>query len=50
VFLTDADARRPSSGPGFQTAHDVRDYSVDTLDRLIVRLVRDELAALQTGE
>jgi hypothetical protein len=25
--------------------HDVRDYSVETLDKLIVRLVRDEMAA-----
>ena len=50
VFLTYADARRPASGPGRETVHDVRNYSVDTLDRLIVRLVRDELAALQTGE
>ena len=44
VFLTYRDANRPSSGPGNQTTHDVRDYSVDTLDELIVRLVRDELA------
>ncbi|KQP21756.1 VWA domain-containing protein [Pseudorhodoferax sp. Leaf267] len=44
VFLTYADARRPSSGPGRETVHDVRNYSVDTLDRLIVRLVREELA------
>ena len=26
-------------------AHEVRDYSVETLDRLIVRLVREEMAA-----
>lgn len=49
VFLTYADARRPSSGPGRETVHDVRNYSVDTLDRLIVRLVREELAGLQAG-
>ena len=46
VFLTYADARNPASGPGRQTAHDVANYSVDTLDRLIVRLVSDELAQL----
>lgn len=44
VFLTYRDARRPDSGPGRDTLHDVHDYSVDTLDELIVRLVRDELA------
>ncbi|MBX3654729.1 MAG: VWA domain-containing protein [Ramlibacter sp.] len=46
VFLTYADARRPSSGPGRETVHDVSHYSVDTLDRLIVRLVGDELGRL----
>ena len=44
VFLTYADARRPSSGPGRETVHDVKNYSVDTLDRLVVRLVSEELA------
>lgn len=45
VFLTYADASRPGiSGPGRETSHDVQDYSVDTLDRLIVRLVTEELA------
>ncbi|RYY94687.1 MAG: VWA domain-containing protein, partial [Comamonadaceae bacterium] len=44
VFLTYADAARPGSGPGRETVHDVKNYSVDTLDRLIVRLVTDELA------
>lgn len=47
VFLTYEDAQRPSSGPGRETVHDVSNYSVQTLDRLIVRLVRDELAPLQ---
>lgn len=46
VFLTYADAARPSSGPGRETVHDVNNYSVQTLDRLIVRLVREELAPL----
>ncbi len=50
VFLTYADAARPSSGPGRETAHDVRNYSVDTLDSLIVRLVSEELAPLQPGQ
>ena len=49
VFLTYADARNPGSGPGRDTVHDVRNYSVDTLDRLIVRLVADELGKLGTG-
>jgi Mg-chelatase subunit ChlD len=44
VFLTYADAARPGSGPGRETVHDVRNYSVDTLDRLVVRLVSEELA------
>jgi Mg-chelatase subunit ChlD len=44
VFLTYAQAHNPSSGPGRETTHDVKNYSVDTLDRLIVRLVSDELA------
>ena len=44
VFLTYAQADRPGRGPGRETAHDVRNYSVDTLDRLIVRLVTEELA------
>jgi Mg-chelatase subunit ChlD len=44
VFLTYADRHRPASGPGRETVHDVRDYSVETLDKLIVRLVREELA------
>jgi Mg-chelatase subunit ChlD len=44
VFLTYADARQPGRGPGAETTHDVQNYSVDTLDRLVVRLVTDELA------
>lgn len=44
VFLTYARARHPGSGPGRETVHDVQNYSVDTLDRLIVRLVSEELA------
>lgn len=47
VFLTYADARRPGSGPGRETLHDVKNYSVETLDRLIVRLVTEELAKQQ---
>ncbi|HEY4082016.1 MAG TPA: VWA domain-containing protein [Burkholderiaceae bacterium] len=47
VFLTYADASRPESGPGRETVHDVNNYSVDTLDKLIVRLVTQELAALK---
>ena len=46
VFLTYKDAANPASGPGSQTVHDVGTYSVQTLDRLIVRLVSDELARL----
>jgi Mg-chelatase subunit ChlD len=44
VFLTYAQAHDPSSGPGRETVHDVGNYSVETLDRLVVRLVREELA------
>ena len=49
VFLTYAQAHQPSSGPGRETVHDVKNYSVDTLDRLIVRLVSEELARLPKG-
>ena len=45
VFLTYANANDPSSGPGRETVHEVRNYSVETLDALIVRLVREEMAA-----
>lgn len=44
VFLTYADPHRPGRGPGRETVHDVKNYSVDTLDRLVVRLVSEELA------
>ena len=49
VFLTYRDGADPSSGHGAETVHDVRNYSVQTLDRLIVRLVGDELARLPRG-
>ena len=48
VFLTYDQAHRPESGPGRETVHDVKNYSVDTLDRLIVRLVTEELGRLAT--
>ena len=46
VFLTYADASNPASGPGRETVHDVANYSVETLDRLIVRLITEELKHL----
>ena len=46
IFLTYADARSPSSGAGRETVHDVRNYSVQTLDKLVVRLVREEVEKL----
>ena len=46
IFLTYADASNPGSGPGRETLHDVRNYSVQTLDKLVVRLVREELEKL----
>ncbi|MCD9085545.1 VWA domain-containing protein [Stenotrophomonas sp. SY1] len=46
IFLTYKDASDPSSGPGSETVHEVANYSVDTLDQLVVRLVREELAQL----
>jgi Mg-chelatase subunit ChlD len=46
VFLTYADGSNPKSGPGVETEHDVANYSVDTLDKLIVQLVQEELAQL----
>lgn len=50
VFLTYADANNPSSGAGRETVHDVRNYSVSTLDSLIVRLVREELGLLPNSK
>ncbi|HET7792078.1 MAG TPA: VWA domain-containing protein [Rhizobacter sp.] len=47
VFLTYRDAANPGSGPGDKTLHDVKQYSVQTLDKLVVRLVSDELARLK---
>jgi hypothetical protein len=47
VFLTYREAHHPGSGPGTQTPHDVKQYSVQTLDRLVVRLVSEELARLK---
>jgi len=49
VFLTYRDASNPGSGPGTQTPHDVKQYSVQTLDKLVVRLVGEELARLKRG-
>ena len=49
VFLTYAQAHNPASGPGRETVHDVQNYSVDSLDRMIVRLVREDLARLGKG-
>lgn len=49
VFLTYREASDPGSGPGTQTLHDVNQYSVQTLDRLIVRLVGEEMARLRRG-
>lgn len=49
VFLTYAQARNPASGPGRETVHDVNNYSVQTLDKLVVRLVSDELARRPGG-
>ena len=46
VFLTYKNAAEPGSGPGTQTVHDVKNYSVQTLDRLVVRLVGEEMARL----
>ena len=48
VFLTYKDAADPASGPGSQTVHDVKQYSVQTLDRLVVRLVAEEMARLRS--
>lgn len=49
VFLTYKDAADPASGPGSRTVHDVGNYSVQTLDKLVVKLVGDELARLSRG-
>ena len=49
VFLTYRDAANPVSGPGRETVHEVNNYSVQTLDRLVVRLVSEELEQLPRG-
>lgn len=49
VFLTYKNAQQPGSGPGGETVHDVTQYSVQTLDKLIVRLVGEELTPLRPG-
>jgi Mg-chelatase subunit ChlD len=49
VFLTYKEATNPASGAGTQTVHDVGNYSVQTLDKLIVRLVSEELGKLPAG-
>jgi len=46
VFLTYDRAHDPGSGPGRETVHDVKNYSVTSLDRLIGRLIREELLPL----
>ena len=46
VFLTYDRAEDPGSGPGRETVHDVKNYSVSSLDRLIGRLIREELQPL----
>ena len=46
VFLTYEDGDDSTSGPGTETSHDVDNYSVNTLDKLVIRLVKDELARL----
>lgn len=49
IFLTYKNAADSGSGPGGETVHEVSNYSVDTLDKLVVRLVREELAQLPRG-
>jgi Mg-chelatase subunit ChlD len=49
VFLTYKEAANPASGAGTQTVHDVGNYSVQTLDKLVVRLVSEELGKLPAG-
>ncbi len=46
IFLTYGAGGDPSSGSGDETTHHVEDYSVLSLDQLVVRLVEDELAHL----
>lgn len=43
VFLTYKDAANPSKGAGDATVHSVENYSTDTLDALLLRLVKDDL-------
>ena len=43
---SDIYAADPAGGPGTQTVHDVKNYSVQTLDRLVLRLVGEEMARL----
>lgn len=43
VFLTYANALDPEEGAGENTVHAVTNYSVETLDQLLLRLVKDDL-------
>ena len=43
VFLTYKDAANPSRGAGDATVHYVQNYSVNTLDDLLLRLIKDDL-------
>lgn len=43
VFLTYKDAANPSRGAGDATVHDVQNYSVNTLDDLLLRLIKEDL-------
>ncbi|MFN9507133.1 MAG: VWA domain-containing protein [Rubrivivax sp.] len=44
VFLTYDNPDDPASGPGRHTNHEVSNYSVQPLDRLVARLLREEMA------
>ena len=46
LFAVGASGLDPASGSGTQTVHDVKNYSVQTLGRLVVPLVSEEMARL----
>ncbi len=48
VFLTYKDAANPSRGAGDATVHDVQNYSVNTLDDLLLRLIKEDLGVKST--
>jgi hypothetical protein len=50
LFLTYGAGGDPSAGAGDETTHHVDDFSVLSLDQMVVRLVEEELALLMPSQ